>query len=220
MPSNGLLDLDIQDLGAGRIDEGHRPLSIDHQQPIRHRVQNRRMQVRRILQFLLGPADLDRVADRRRGRHHHAQGMRMNVFPAAGDAEHAHELAVIVGQRRRRTGPAFIGAAIVFLAGHLDRAVTHERQTQGGRPHQILRPFYAAGVVTGPGRLGVVHSANDFDDISFRVQQHHHEPRTGHQFIQALHQRPCGVDQFHAVLKELLQIFSRHHHRRIAFGLF
>ena len=67
MPADGLLDLDVQDLGARRINEGHRALSVDHQQSVRHRVQNRRMQVRRILQFLLGPADLDRVADRRRG---------------------------------------------------------------------------------------------------------------------------------------------------------
>jgi len=220
MPADGFPDLDVQDLGAGRIDEGHRPLSVDHQQSIRHRVQNRRMQVRRILQFLLGPADLDRVADRRRSRNHHAQRVRMNVFPAAGNAEHAHELAVIVGQRRGRAGPAFIGLAVVLLAGHLNRPVTQQRQTQGGCPHQFLRPLYAAGVVAGPGRLDVVHPADHFDDIPFRIQQHHHEPRAGHQFIKALHQGPRGVDQFHAVLKELLQFFASHHHRRIPFGLF
>ena len=71
MFSDRFLRLHIKNLGAGRIDKRHGALSVDHQQSVRDRVNDRRMQPGGVFQLLLRPAHLDHVVDCRCRRDDH-----------------------------------------------------------------------------------------------------------------------------------------------------
>ena len=122
MFADRFLRLYIKNLGAGRIDKRHGALSVDHQQPVRDRVNDRRMQPGGVFQLLLRPAHLDHVIDRRCRRYDHSQRVRMGIFLTAGHTEHTHDFAAIIGQWRCRTGPVRIRLAIMLIPKHLNRS--------------------------------------------------------------------------------------------------